>query len=102
MVTHYPRHAASESVAASDTPRAAAGIGARVLDWVRQTYCGLHGHDNLLHFQKDRLFLQCVSCGRQTPGWDLNETTRPAVTVHAEAHRHAVIRPHLVSARRIA
>jgi len=103
MVTHNPRHAASESSAAVVvTPRTADGVGVRVMDWIRQTYCGLHGHDAMLHFEKDRLFLQCVSCGHQTPGWDLNETSRPTVTVHAEAPRHAVLRPHLVSARRIA
>src|SRR5207253_7365519 len=102
MVTHYPRHAAAEAVAAVETPRAIDSVGARVFEWIRQTYCGLHGHDTMLHFEKDRLFLQCVSCGHGTPGWDLNETLRPAATVRTEARRPAVMRPHLVSARRIA
>jgi hypothetical protein len=102
MVTHYPRHAASRPVAVAETPRASEGVGARVLEWIRQTYCGLHGHDTMLHFEKDRLFLQCVSCGHKTPGWDLNETRRPPVPVHAEATQRTVMHPHLVGARRIA
>jgi hypothetical protein len=101
MVTRYPRHAEADAMVVT-RPEAVGGIGTRVLDWVRQTYCGLHGHDNMLHFERDRLFLQCVSCGRQTPGWELNETPRPVVTVRAEPHAHRVMRPHLVSARRIA
>ena|SRR5436309_13879390 len=102
MVTHYPRHAASQTVSTAAMPPAAVGVGARVMEWIRQAYCGLHGHDAMLHFEKDRLALQCVSCGHRTPGWDLNETRRPMVTVRTEPAHHAVIRPHLVSARRIA
>jgi hypothetical protein len=111
MVTHYPRHAATQPIAADVRSQPAEPTATRVLDWIRQAYCGLHGHDTMLHFEKDRMFLQCVSCGHQTPGWDLDldEIPRatvaghgePAVTVHAEP-RHAVLRPHLVSARRIA
>jgi|SRR5437588_2789061 len=101
MATQYPRHAA-ESVAVVEPPRAGDGFGARAMEWIRQTYCGLHGHDAMLHFEKERLFLQCVSCGHRTPGWDLNETLRPAAAVRTEARRPAVMRPHLVSARRIA
>jgi len=110
MVTHYPRHAATQPMAADVRPPER--VASRVLDWIRQTYCALHGHDAMLHFEKERLFLQCVSCGHQTPGWDLdlNEIPRssvagreePAIAVHAEPARHAVLRPHLVSARRIA
>src|SRR5438445_11633451 len=102
MVTHYPRHAAAEAVAAVETPPTIDSIGARVFEWIRQTYCGLHGHDAMLHFEKDRMSLQCASCGHQTPGWELSEISHPPVTVRAEAPRRAVMRPHLVSARRIA
>jgi hypothetical protein len=100
MVTHYPRHAASQPTTTTARP-VVEGVGTRVMEWIRQAYCGLHGHDTMLHFEKDRLLLQCVSCGHKTPGWDLNETPRPTVTVRTEPAHHAVIRPHLV-ARRIA
>jgi hypothetical protein len=38
---------------------------------VRRFFCGLHGHDALLHFEHAKLSLQCTSCGFETPGWDL-------------------------------
>jgi len=102
MVTHYPPRAAADRLPSAGLSPAVEGVGARVLEWIRQTYCGLHGHDAMLHFEKDRMSLQCASCGHQTPGWDLDEISRPSVAVRAEAPRHAVMRPHLVSARRIA
>jgi hypothetical protein len=81
--------------------RRADGTGGRILAWLKQMYCGLHGHDNLMHFEKDRVFLQCASCGHQTPGWTLTETA-PRVLFHGDARRHAIAKPQLVRARRIA
>ena len=43
---------------------------------MRQLVCGLHGHDNLMEFGRGRLSLKCVSCGHETPGWDI----RPGAT----------------------
>jgi hypothetical protein len=42
-----------------------------VTEKVHQFLCGLQGHDTLRHFDKGRISLQCVTCGYQTPGWDL-------------------------------
>ena len=53
------------------------GLGERVLDRIREAFCGLHGHDSLLQFQQDRMFLKCVSCGHESPGWSLNGTPPP-------------------------
>jgi hypothetical protein len=103
MVTNYPHSLASHE----DGMRATAedgkmdGLGGRVMDRLRQMYCGLHGHDTLLHFDKDRMSLRCVSCGHETPGWELNEVP-PTVTVRGDNRRHAIARPHLIRARRIA
>jgi hypothetical protein len=99
MVTNYPHSVASDQgmPATDDTQRE--GLG--VVDWVRQRICGLHGHDTLLQFEQDRMFLRCVSCGHQTPGWSLDEP-RPTVTLRGDARRHALVRPQLVDARRIA
>jgi hypothetical protein len=55
-----------------------------VLDRVRQMVCSLHGHDSLLQFERDRMFLRCVSCGHETPGWSLSDTP-PARTVARDA-----------------
>jgi len=101
MVTNYPRAVPQqEGLAPAGHAHTADGIGARVLERARQLICGLHGHDTLLQFEPDRMFLRCVSCGHETPGWALAEEP-PAVTVREEP-RTALVRPHLVGARRIA
>lgn len=71
-----------------------------MVDRVRQMWCGLHGHDALLQFEQDRIFLRCVSCGHATPGWDLNETP-PTATPQTEV-RATLAQPQLISARRVA
>lgn len=101
MVTHYPNQRVSDGdLASADALQAEDGIGARLFSWLRQAYCGLHGHDSLMQFEKERMFLQCASCGHESPGWELTETP-PPVRVCGDARRHAMLRPRLV-ARRIA
>jgi hypothetical protein len=75
------------------------GLGDRVLFRLREAFCALHGHDNLLQFGHDRMFLKCVSCGHESPGWELNE---PRPVKVPEARRPTLVRPHLVDERRIA
>ena len=103
MVTNYPHSFAShdDPVAATAEDGKMDGFGGRVVDRLRQMFCGLHGHDTLLQFEQDRMFLRCVSCGHQTPGWELNEAP-PTVTRRGDPRRHALARPQLISARRIA
>ena len=97
MVTNYPiasRDGAARAAADAHTD----GLG--VFDRMRQMICGLHGHDTFMHFAHDRMSLRCVSCGHESPGWELNEP-RPTVTARGDARR-TTMHPHLVSARRIA
>ena len=101
MVTNYPDSLASRHGRLQTEVGKMDGFSGRILDWLRQAMCGLHGHDTFLHFDKDRMSLRCVSCGYESPGWQLNEA-RPTVTILGDARRHALARPHLVSARRIA
>jgi hypothetical protein len=102
MVTNYPQPFASEQPMRATVEHAKLeGFRARVMDWLRQAMCGLHGHETMLHFDKDRLSLRCVSCGHETPGWELNQP-RPTITFRGDARKHALSRPQLVSARRIA
>lgn len=100
MVTNYPHAVAHDESATAGAMPGEDGVGARMLGRVRQVLCGLHGHDNLLQFERDRMYLRCVSCGHETPGWELTET-RPAVAVREQV-RPAMVPAHLVSARRIA
>jgi hypothetical protein len=75
---------------------------AGVFDRIRQFWCGLHGHDTFLQFEQSRMFLQCVSCGHQSPGWELDQAP-PSVTVRAPRRTQPVaVRPRLIGARRVA
>jgi hypothetical protein len=47
------------------------GAMTKTLKWLRQLTCGLRGHDEVLHFERNRLSLRCLSCGHQTAGWNL-------------------------------
>jgi hypothetical protein len=49
-----------------------------VIEPLRRFFCALHGHDNILHFEQDRLSLRCLSCGYRTTGWSLSEPTSNA------------------------
>jgi hypothetical protein len=100
MVTNYPHPIASNEEIQTATDEAHVD-GFSVMSRVRQMFCGLHGHDNLLQFEQDRMFLRCASCGHETPGWALNEAP-PTVTARGDARRHALVRPQLISVRRIA
>jgi hypothetical protein len=77
------------------------GVGANVMTWMRQAICGLHGHDSLLHFETDRMSLRCVSCGHESPGWELDQP-KEHTAVATEVPRRQLLRPNLVGARRVA
>jgi len=106
MVTHYPQQIASRRPHTErETGPADEGFGTRVMDVVRQAYCALHGHDDLLQFEHDRMFLKCVSCGHESPGWELTEPRPHALptAVRDDVRQPRVLaRPHFVDARRIA
>jgi hypothetical protein len=102
MVTNYPHPMTTqERVRSAAAGANAGGRFARVAEQLRQMFCGFRGHDTLLHFEDERMSLRCVSCGHETPGWELNQAP-PTVTVRGDARRHAIVRPQLVSQRKIA
>ena len=101
MVTNYPHQVAAHQGLQTTASSEPSGGFARAMETLSQLFCGLRGHDTLLHFEDERMSLRCVSCGHETPGWELNEVP-PTVTVRGDARRHAMARPQLVSTRRIA
>jgi hypothetical protein len=67
-------------------------------DLIRQLVCGLHGHDELLHFETGRLSMRCTTCGHETPGWDLKGVApRPSMQRNTR-----VLRLPLAGERRVA
>jgi hypothetical protein len=103
MVSNFPHSTLSNKGIRTATNEAPTdGFGGRVFERLRPVYCGMHGHDPLLQFQHERMFLRCASCGHETPGWSLNEPP-PTVTMRADARRLSLMRrPQLVEERRIA
>ena len=101
MVTNYPHPMTAHDGLRTTANTERSGGFARTLELLQQMFCGLRGHDTLLNFEGERMSLRCVSCGHETPGWELNEVP-PTVTVRGDARRHAMARPQLISVRRIA
>src|SRR5690349_20389968 len=59
MVTNYPDSIASpdHNLRGTTEDGNMDGFGGRMMDRLRQVMCGLHGHDTLLHYSKDRMSL---------------------------------------------
>jgi len=101
MVADYPHRVASRDrfETEDDAYQPDDSLGIRVLNQVRQTFCGMHGHDSLVQFGRERMFLKCVSCGHESPGWALDKTPP---TVKNRDDRRPARSPRLVGVRRIA
>ena len=46
--------------------------------------CFMSGHDDVLARAPDRLSLQCLACGRRTPGWSVGASAAPGFAAHAQ------------------
>ena len=49
---------------------------------LKRLICAIRGHEDYLHFDKDRVYLQCVACGYESPGWTV-ENHRPVLKFKA-------------------
>ncbi len=68
---------------------------------VQQALCSLHGHDSLLQFEHNRMFLRCTSCGYETPGWEIDHN-RANVGFDGEQQPERVGRAPVFAARKVA
>ena len=99
MVTSdTPLTVGQRTTRAEDKHLPAEGLIARFLSWLQRAYCGLFGHDELLHFEKDRLSLVCASCGHRSPGWGVSDSPLPAV--RPRGSRRQAQGPRLVDVKR--
>ena len=96
---HADAIALNETSTSPAEPHVGSGIVAKLLVSMGEIYCGLHGHQMLMQFERTRVFLQCASCGHESPGWALTEAP-PKVSVRGDARRHALNPPRAM--RRIA
>ena len=53
-------------------------VAGHVMDSLRRLVCAFRGHEDYLQFEKNRLYLQCISCGHESPGWAIG-SRRPVL-----------------------
>lgn len=85
MVTNYLQQlTATDSLTAGTTDRS---VVARAVTRLNQTMCGLTGHDALRHLSGTRVTMRCMSCGHETPGWEVSGRG-PRRRFEGDAQRH--------------
>ena len=65
-------------------------------------WCGFHGHLTMLHFEPNKLSLQCSLCGYESEGWDVGRpmtARRQANNPQARPDRRRQLRPLPTNAR---
>lgn len=73
-----------------------------VMRQLARMWCGLHGHVIMLHFEPNKLSLQCSLCGYETEGWEVGRpmtARRPANNPQARPDRRRTLRPLPTNAR---
>jgi hypothetical protein len=100
MVTNYPQQlTATADVARARSDRAVHdhtdSAVARAMGRLGQLYCGLRGHDSVLHFEGSRVNMRSTSCGHDTPGWEISGRG-PRRRYEGDARRHRLVRERLV------
>ena len=53
---------------------------------LRRLICALRGHESYLQFEKNRVYLRCVGCGHESPGWTV-DVPRPVLRFQARSAR---------------
>jgi len=102
MATHTMHRLALTAADVDNTARSAeSGLASRTTTWISQALCGLQGHDELMQFRRDRVYLLCTSCGHESPGWTLAKWN-PRRVLRGDKRRHMMTRPEIVTGRRIA
>ena len=97
MVTNYPQQLTA-GVAAPQREKVQpdGNLLSRTMGLVGQWFCGMRGHDSVLHFESNRVMMRCTSCGYDTPGWEISGHG-PRRRYEGDARRHLLVtRPRLV------
>ncbi len=92
MVTNYAQEIATRTVTATAAPTDTRNLFSRLWRRIQFALCSLHGHDPLLHYDEQRIYLRCASCGHETPGWDLDQR-RPRVRFRGDPARQYLSQP---------
>jgi hypothetical protein len=73
VASRYESHQEADPGPAPSASRALSleGLTAGLMSTVGQLLCGMSGHEAVVQFEPERLYLKCISCGHQSPGWSL-------------------------------
>ena len=52
------------------------------MESLRRLICAIRGHEDYLQFDNNRVYLQCISCGHESPGWTI-DARRPVLRFQA-------------------
>jgi len=80
----------------ASTPNLISRIFSAIASQFARLYCGIHGHLILLHFEPNKLSLQCALCGYESEGWEVGRpmTARRQVNnPQARPERRRTLRP---------
>lgn len=94
MVTNYPQQLAASSNVSSEAVSNGGFVG-RVIARLGQAFCGLRGHDAILHYEANRVMMRCTSCGHDSPGWEVSGHG-PRRRFEGDPRRHLISKPRLV------
>ena len=96
MVTNYPQQltATTAAIGEEGIRTVDESLLNRAMSRVSQIFCGLRGHDSVLHFEGKRVMMRCTSCGHDSPGWEVGGRA-PRQRFAGDARRHAMA-PRLV------
>jgi hypothetical protein len=92
MVTNYPQRLTATTAL---DPQSAETFTARAMSRIGQLFCGLRGHDSVLHFEGNRVMMRCTSCGHDSPGWEINGRA-PRQRYEGDHRRHVLVPQRLV------
>jgi hypothetical protein len=92
MVTNYPQRLTAATEVGGQVDNSLLN---RVVGRVGQFFCGLRGHDSVLHFESNRVMMRCTSCGYDSPGWEITRRA-PRVRIEGDARRHLLVPQRLV------
>jgi len=53
------------------------------MESLKRLYCAFRGHEEYMHFDKNRVYLECVACGHESPGWTVETTSHPVLRFQA-------------------
>lgn len=71
MMINAPNHTLTARSFAPGHSGEHPGVVEWMLKRIQSAMCGLHGHDSVLQYERNRMFLRCTSCGHETPGWEV-------------------------------